>query len=218
MDTEERAARAAVRRAGAAAEVLRTGIGAELVTAGFRAALERHASGSPPLIILFGLAGALDAAPDAPPIDRVVDEHGRTWACTVTPPLPTGEGFVPVVGVDRLAATPADKANLRRVTGALLVDMESHALAAVAAAKGVPFAVVRGVSDGPGHELPPQTLNWVTPQGVSRPGRFVRDVALRPWLIPTVVRTMPQVFRGLRAARDRLTDLLRAQREAERAP
>lgn len=210
MDTEERAARKGVARARAEAAVIRTGIGAAAIVAGLERAV-RAASSGPPLVILFGVAGALADAPDAPPVDRVTDESGRVWTCSVSPPADGDPAHVSVVGVDRLVPTPAEKTALRTRTGALLVDMESHAFAAAASAAGAPFAVVRGVSDGPGHELPAQTLNWVAPDGRSRPGRFVRDVLTSPSLIPTVMRTMPQVFRGLRAASHRLSDLLSSE-------
>lgn len=55
----------------------------------------------------------------------------------------------PILSVDRLAK-PSERDSLAR-TGALAVDMESAWLGELA--DSVPFAVLRVVSDGPGHEL-----------------------------------------------------------------
>lgn len=46
------------------------------------------------------------------------------------------------------ASTPAQRLELSAETGASIVDMESGVVAAVAADKGIPFAVLRAVSDG----------------------------------------------------------------------
>lgn len=219
MDTEERAARKALARARLLplVHIIRTGIGRERVVAALEAALnsahpprsaEAGAAPLPP-VILFGVGGGLCDGPIAPRLTRIVDEHGRSWVCPlVPPPLDPREPDAHAVGVDRLVPGAEGKRALHAATGANVVDMESHAFAARAAALGLRFAVVRGVSDGPEHELPPQTLDWVHPDGRSRPARFVRDVALRPWLIPGVARTIPQVFRGLRAGAQRLAALV----------
>ncbi|MPZ22852.1 MAG: hypothetical protein GEU28_04795 [Dehalococcoidia bacterium] len=49
--------------------------------------------------------------------------------------------------VDHVITTPADKARLHRETGAHVVEMESLAVTRAAAARGIPFVVLRSVSD-----------------------------------------------------------------------
>ncbi len=219
MDTEEKAARKALRRAGLQERVRlhRSGIGRERVLAALDHVLQPHAhEPGAPRVILFGVGGGLCPGPVAPRLTHIVNESGDAWPCTLVPPArENAEPGARAVGVDRLVPGSAAKLALHRATGACVVDMESHAFAARASALGVPFGVVRGVSDGPDHELPPQTLDWVHPDGRSRPGRFVRDVALRPWLIPGVARTIPQVFRGLREGAQRLTELIHTLAPAE---
>lgn len=214
MDTEERAARRAIRRAAPTDErcphILRTGIGRDAVVRALHAAIDARGRGTDgtPTVILFGVGGALCDVADGPCVTTVVSEGGACWRAPLHAPLHAGETPATVVGVDRLVPTPADKRALHAVTGAHVVDMESHAFAEAASGLGVRWGVVRGVSDGVDHLLPACTLNWISPDGRSRPGRFVRDMALAPWLIPSVARTMPQVFRGLRAGAQRLAELV----------
>ena len=53
----------------------------------------------------------------------------------------------PMLSLDAPILAVEDKARLHRSCGAVAVDMESHAAAAVAEARGLPFAVVRAVAD-----------------------------------------------------------------------
>jgi adenosylhomocysteine nucleosidase len=55
--------------------------------------------------------------------------------------------------------TPAEKAILYQQTGAIGVDMESAAVAAVAREAGVPFVTVRAIADPVGITLPQSALN-----------------------------------------------------------
>ena len=58
-----------------------------------------------------------------------------------------------------MVSTPAEKAILFRRTGAIGVDMESAAVAAVAQKRGIPFIVVRAVADGVETTIPQSALN-----------------------------------------------------------
>jgi hopanoid-associated phosphorylase len=70
-----------------------------------------------------------------------------------------------LVGSDHVVATVADKQALRAATRALAVDMESHALAAVATASGVPFVVVRAIADPYDRVIPQAALETLRPDG-----------------------------------------------------
>lgn len=65
---------------------------------------------------------------------------------------PAAQGPVPRFGVicsgDQVVAEAGKRAALARQFGALAVDMESAGVAQVAAANGVPWLAVRGISDG----------------------------------------------------------------------
>jgi adenosylhomocysteine nucleosidase len=69
---------------------------------------------------------------------------------------------------DHVLTTPAAKASLRQRTGAVAVDMESAAVAAVAARRGVPFIAVRVIADGPRDALPDRVEDLVTAAGKTR--------------------------------------------------
>ena len=60
-----------------------------------------------------------------------------------------------VAGSDSALLVPDSKAGHHQQTGALAVDMESHIVARVASQRGLPFAVLRAVSDAAHHTLPP---------------------------------------------------------------
>ncbi|MGH7133115.1 MAG: hypothetical protein ACREJO_14355 [Phycisphaerales bacterium] len=194
MQVEERAVRRALNAAARtsshdapATRVLRTGIGKDRITACVR---ELSTSSTPPAaFILAGVCGGLTPTIPLPPIARIIDEHGHTWDHGIGF-SPASPGGVVLIGVDRIVGSPADKADLARATGAAIVDMESHAFAALCESLGVPWSIVRGVSDTPDESLPPEVLGWLAPDGTTRTGRAVADMARKPWLIPHMVRVM----------------------------
>jgi hopanoid-associated phosphorylase len=128
-------------------------------------------------LVSFGLAGGLAA--DLRPGDLLLPElvlspEGRS--------VPTDSGWRErlesrfaqgrlrarrgsLVGSDHVLATPAAKRGLRETTGALAVDMESHALAAAATAAGVRFVVVRAIADPCDRVIPQAALETLTPDG-----------------------------------------------------
>jgi hypothetical protein len=75
----------------------------------------------------------------------------RLDACL--PAAPRGR-IVAAVGMIK---TPEDRARLAAATGGVAVDMESAAVADVAARRGLPFAAVRAITDGPESRL---VLDW----------------------------------------------------------
>ncbi len=88
-----------------------------------------------------------------------------------------------VVGVDQAVRSPAEKRGLFTQTTALACDMESHAVAAAARNAGVPFGVLRIVSDPSNRYIPEAALAGVTPAGGVSVGRVLGGVAVRPWEI-----------------------------------
>lgn len=120
-------------------------------------ALARGAAG----VLSFGLCGALDPglAPGALVVGRAVIAGGRRWEVDpawferLAAALP-GAGRGDVAGEDEMVALAADKRALNVQTGAVAADMESHVVARLASERGVPFAVLRAVSDRADQSLP----------------------------------------------------------------
>ncbi|MFM9902052.1 MAG: hypothetical protein ACKVOT_13655 [Polaromonas sp.] len=185
------------------AQVLRTGVGKDAIIREFRAAAE---ASRPRLVILAGACGALRPVDDVPPIARVIDEHGGEWT--------SGVGMVEsgriLIAVDRVVSTPADKRALADATGAAIVDMESHAFAAACVQLGLPWAVVRGVSDTPDETLPGEVLGWISPDGRTRNGRAVLDMIRKPSLIPHIRSVLRRSGRVLPEVGRRVVEIIRS--------
>ncbi|WP_052738530.1 hypothetical protein [Robbsia andropogonis] len=131
-------------------------------------------------IVSFGTAGALD--PTLRPGDcllpsAVVDASGRQWATDAhwraalatqwqrqgQSPVTCHQGLI--AGSDTAVCSTADKAAWFSQTRASAVDMESHALAALAASYGLPFLVCRVVLDRADHDVPAAAMAGLTADG-----------------------------------------------------
>ena len=106
----------------------------------------------------------------------------------------------------------AAKRALGRKTGAHAVDMESGAVANVAAEKGVPFAALRAISDSVEHTLPHAALGAVGPGGDIRVMTTILRLVLRPQDLPAMMRLAAGSSRGFkslgRCSRDLVPALL----------
>jgi len=157
-----------------------------------RGLIERGAGG----LVSFGLAGGLD--PDLMPgtlmlPGLVLLPDGRAlpvdpaWRRRAAALLPEARSAA-LAGSDRALAGVADKAALRAAGGAASVDMESHAVAAVAAAAGLPFLVIRAIADPAGRALPPAALAGLSPDGGIRPWAVLLSLVRRPDQFLALVR------------------------------
>ena len=70
-----------------------------------------------------------------------------------------------LAGSDSVLLTEESKGALLRQTGAVAADMESHLVARVASERGLPFAVLRAVSDAAHHTLPPAAAFALNKEG-----------------------------------------------------
>lgn len=171
-------------------------------------ALSLAASGAEALVS-FGLAGGLDPAlpPGALVTPATVLWNGLRLACD--PALAARLGATPA-GTLLASATPvtapAEKARLFAQTGAQAVDMESGAVAAVALAHGLPFAVLRAVCDPAGRAVPEAALAAVDETGAIRPGRLIALLIRRPAECMALI----PLARDAARARRTLLDHLRA--------
>lgn len=193
--------RAAARTARDRADVICTGPGPDRM----RDALLNSDLSSRPCAILYGVAGGLRHTETSPTIAAVVDERAQIkWT---SPMLPKGEGLT-IVGVDDPAFTIERKAELLNLSDADLVDTESHVFAPECDAAHIPWAVIRGVSDGPETVLLPIMGTWVDEHGKTKTSRVMRDLARRPSLIPRVAEIGSGTRRALASAARVLDALL----------
>jgi len=83
----------------------------------------------------------------------------------------------------------AAKARAFRETAAVAVDMESSAVAEVAAAQRIPFLAVRAIVDGAADEIPRAALMAATAGTATlRIGRLVAALARAPGELPALIR------------------------------
>ena len=154
-------------------------------------------------VISFGVAAGLERElrPGTCLIGReVVDENGRHLADDVwTARLQARLGRAAVVGiagVDRPLVTPAQKQALLEATGAAGADMESHVAARVAAELGLPFAVLRVVSDPAERALPSAALAGMRDDGSTDAGAVLRSLRREPGQIPQLLRVAADAGRA----------------------
>lgn len=190
-----------VGRLGAVAVVLAaTGDGAVRAGRGAAALLEAH---RPRALVGMGVAGALsddlsvfdilaasrvrDAsaespAPDAAMLARALAIPGAREATFVT-------AAGPVVSRVAKAALAASAAPGHTST----VDMESAAWARAAADRGVPYAILRAVSDGPHEDLPGYLPGCMDAEGSIRRGAVALRAICNPSSIPTLLAMRARV-------------------------
>jgi adenosylhomocysteine nucleosidase len=166
-------------------------------------------------IVSFGIAGGLDPtltpgtlivadvviAPDESrfPTDEEWRKNVVAAILDAAVPVRVIEGAV--AGMSAVAASGRVKDDLRRATRALAVDMESHAAAAAAWSRGVPFLAVRAIADPAGGKVPRSAIDAIAADGSERIGAVIAGLARRPWELGSLV--------ALARANGRATDTLR---------
>lgn len=153
-------------------------------------------------IISFGMAGALDPALQVG--DWVIGERvgenrcDPAWVEALSRRLP-GARIGPIHADGRLISEPADKLDLHQASGALAADMESHVVARIAAQAGMPFAVLRCISDEAEAALPPAIALAMKPGGGLALGAVLGSIAREPAQLPRLARTVARFERAYRA-------------------
>jgi hopanoid-associated phosphorylase len=147
-------------------------------------------------ILSIGLGGALDPALEVGDVvvaSEVLRPRRRwdtdaAWRERLIARLP-GVKVGAVYGSNDMVLHTLDKAKLRGQGKALLVDMESHVAAKVAAAAGLPLAVVRVVSDKAGVSLPSAVLAGMTEDGGMSLTGVLSALLRDPRQLPALMRT-----------------------------
>jgi len=196
------------------------GIGMKRAREGARRALD--AMPQTELIIGTGVAGALSAGlkpGDLIMADRILAIESEGETARATGAIAGGHlqelgRSLTIAGIryatgailtsHRVLATGAEKRRAKEITGAIAVDMETAALAAEAAARGIPFAVVRAVLDELDDEV--AGIGKVDEHGRLNPLATVAYLVRNP----RVALKIPRMMRNLSIAAKSIADAIEA--------
>lgn len=157
--------------------------------AGAHAAAQSLLSQGATALLSFGLAGGLDPKLSAGTVivpSAVVTETRRY---TTDPRLSAALGGPTpdvLLATEHPIATAQAKQHLYATTGCAAADMESGAVAEVAAIAGVPFAVLRAVCDPAGRALPPAALIALDARGAIGLRRIAVSILREPTQLPSL--------------------------------
>ena len=172
--------------------------------AGLRAGVAAGAVG----IISFGMGGALGPAMRLG--DMVIGREGDpAWVAALVRTLP--DAHVGGVYADGQLCATADAKAALFAGGAIAVDMESHIAARVAAKAGLPFAILRCVSDRAADDLPPAVAVAMGSGGRLALGAVLGSILRQPGQIGALIgmaRRFARAHRQLRRTAQRLTGRL----------
>jgi adenosylhomocysteine nucleosidase len=180
-----------------------TGDGAANARAGLA---ELLAGGPVDGLIVIGVAGALSAGLPSGALvvgSRVIDEGGRSFAADVdqVAAVARATGGRPgvVVSAGRIADSPSEKQRLARLAdvgaGAAVVDLESATYLAAATAAGVPWLVLRSVSDTADEALPGLLNQSRDGGGAVRRGQVLWGLLRQPQALPFLLTLRGRVAR-----------------------
>jgi adenosylhomocysteine nucleosidase len=162
-------------------------------------------------LMTFGMAGGLDPAlkPGSVviPCELFSTDGARYAACrawreqvaaAVSPLCAVTEGNL--LTSSRAIETPADKAAAFRNTGAVAVDMESAAVAEIAAQHSFPFIAVRVIVDTAADMLPRAVVE-ASRAGHLQFARLIGGLVLAPREIPSLLRLAQRYRIAMRSLR-----------------
>ena len=155
-------------------------------------------------LISLGLAGGLDPTldPGSLLIPRLVVSRSAEFRCDACLLDRLDGATVERLFADEaIAAASATKAALWRETGASGIDLESGAVAEVAARRGLPFAAVRAVCDPAWRDLPPAALLALDGSGAIGLMRVLRSLAHNPGQLPALLALAADASRARSALR-----------------
>jgi adenosylhomocysteine nucleosidase len=166
-------------------------------------------------LVSFGLAGGLDPAlrPGALVVPAaVILPDGKR--CPTDPGLARllgGASAQVVAGAGAIVANREDKRHLHGRTAAAATDLESGAVARVAAEYGVPFAVLRAICDPAERDLPPAAAGALDAHGAIAIGRLIGSIVARPAQLPALLALAADAAAARRALIARVRQIVQAQ-------
>jgi hopanoid-associated phosphorylase len=187
--------------AGAGTRVICSGDGRALATS-LECAIASDCRG----LISFGVAGGLSPQLGAGTYvvgSAILSETAQfttdlDWSRGLLQTIP-GSVYGLIAGVSAPIAHPEAKRALHINTGALAVDMESHVVADVAAARGLPMVAVRVITDSAMCALPRAALTAMRTDGTIDMAAVVRSMVKEPGELPILLRTALDALVGLAA-------------------
>lgn len=174
-----------------------------IASGGSRAALEARLAPLDPsdfdCVVSFGLAGAL--SPNLVAGDMVLPETVKTENASYPAAADLTARWLEriragglriasrdcLAGVDAPVTSAAAKAALHAHTGAGAVDMESHIAGAYALRHGLPFGVLRVISDAADRAIPPAALAAMREDGRIDVPAILTSLAKQPAQIPALL-------------------------------
>ena len=161
-------------------------------------------------LVSFGLAGGLDPdlRPGAIVVPAAVLSDGVQRAAD--PALMErlgGETPHRLLAVETIAADAAVKRRLWQSTGAAALDLESGAVARIASAHGLPFAVLRAICDPAERDLPPAAVVALDGRGAIGLARVAGSVIARPGQIFALLRLAADAVAARRALARRMASV-----------
>ena len=181
--------------------VLVTGMGRENAARAVKAEL---AAGKPKLVLTCGFAGGLN--PALAPCAVVCSEDAEAGLGERLRALGAMPGRIHCA--ERVAITAAEKAELRRATGADAVEMESQVIRDLCRERGIPSATVRVISDTATEDLPLDFNALMTPDLRLHFGKLVWQVAKSPGKIPALLALQKRTDAAARRLGEVLGQLL----------
>lgn len=142
-------------------------------------------------LISFGIAGGLNyEAPVGTLLlpDLIICEHGseyipdKLWRMALLGSLPLAlkPAIGPLISLPIALEKEAHKRKAHQETGALGVDMESFGVARAAKDRGVPFIVIRAISDGVTDTLPASLVPAMSEDGAIMGGALAKGILKNP--------------------------------------
>jgi adenosylhomocysteine nucleosidase len=183
-----------------------TGIGRAAAADGAGRLIESGATA----LISWGMAGGLDPALGAGALllpGEVISAEGerfptaREWRTCLARAVPAGHPVSDgaLLGCVEPLGSPAEKAAAYRATGAVAVDMESDAVAQVAARYRLPFLAVRAVVDTAADALPPAITAAAVAAGTMRGQQVIAALLQAPGEVAALMR-LAWAYRAARRA------------------
>lgn len=159
--------------------------------AGAEVAARRAVAEGATALVSFGLAGGLEPGlrPGTLVVPAAVLCDGASFAADPALMELLG-GATPhrVLAIETVAADADSKRRLWQATGAAAVDLESGAVARVATAHGLPFAVLRAICDPAERDLPPAALVALDARGAIGLTRVAGSLIAWPGQVPALLR------------------------------